>query len=154
MILFIHFIQYTELILSRYGSTPKVKRDSVRHSAGAVSLDELSSNLSDFEVTPVTPKAKATKPPSHTVSEPKHRHAAKHRSTISEAAAGVNDYLKLKFEMDREHLDLVKSEIREKQERKDRMQQLEFAKAALLIEGANEEVRTAANEAILKLLRG
>lgn len=56
--------------------------------------------------------------------------------------------------VDREQLDLVKVEWHEKQKQAERWEQLEFAKAALALEGVSDEVKAAANATILRMLLG
>lgn len=137
----------------RYGTSPKVKHEVFRHSESAILSDELDDNSPKIDVfAPVTPKT--TKPTSHTVSEPKHKYAGKHRGVLSDTAASVSDYLKVKVEMDREHLEMVKTERCERQEQKASLKQLNLVMSVILMEGASAELKAAANAAILKALLG
>lgn len=97
--------------------SPQVKRESSCHLASAISSDDFEglSSDADIEVLSTPAKLNSGKPTTHVVSEPKHRHAAKHRAAFTDTTSGVQGYLKVKIKMDHERLDLVKAEKREKQ---------------------------------------
>lgn len=163
---FVHW--HNVSLSSRYGRSPKIAREVARHSASAVSSDEVETSGASSDIEPMsTPSSskKAKSPASHTVAEPKHKAAAKHRADTSSSLSSLGDFLKLKVAMDdkrfllmqekaardREREERLEVEARLKREQDEKRGHLEMAKAVLSMEGASDEAKAAANKYLLNL---